>query len=69
MQILNRVEMKSILAGSDFSCLICHTPGGTEEWKRSPEGDSDDICEGIYPAYDEGDVSGSWGVCSELQEA
>lgn len=64
-----RNEMRNVMAGNDSSCLICNTPGGTEEWQRSAEGDPDETCEGIYPAYDEADVSGSWGICSGLQEA
>ncbi len=68
--VLNRSAMKRLMAGNGTtSCLHCHTPGGSEEWERAAEGDPDTICEEIYPAYDEEDVSGSWGACSGLQEA
>jgi hypothetical protein len=60
---LTRDEMRNVIAGSGTSCLICHTPGGTEEWERSAEGDPTEVCESIYPAYEDGEVSGSWGEC------
>lgn len=60
---LSRSEMKQIMAGNSTSCLICNTPGGTEEWDRSADGDPTETCESIYPAYEDGEVSGTWGEC------
>jgi|AntRauTorcE11898_2_1112593.scaffolds.fasta_scaffold89754_1 hypothetical protein len=56
---LSRDEMKNVMAGG--GCLYCFTPNGSEGWYRSEEpADHSQSCQDIYPAYEDGEVSGGW---------
>lgn len=64
LNVLTREEMRNVKGGSmpvGGLCLYCWTPGGFESWCRTDTGsNAGSICEGIYPAYDETEVSGNW---------
>jgi hypothetical protein len=73
MQILDRSEMKLILAGS--TCLLCEVddgiPGVSDNtqfelqvnegsWGNEPP---TSVCNNIYPGFEDGELTGAWIYC------